>query len=74
VDRWVEELELIKNEMQWTILWFQYQAKLWRERSEREVGILPIGHKAYALKQTKLWNAFQRKCSERFELYLSLRK
>ena len=44
VDQWQEELILVKHEMQWTILWFQYQANLWRERSEREDVILPIGH------------------------------
>jgi hypothetical protein len=71
VDRWVEELVLVKHEMQWTIRWFQYQANLWRERSEREEGSLPIGHKAYAKKQRKLWNEFERKSSERFELYIS---
>ena len=71
VDQWQEELILVKYEMQWTILWFQYQANLWRERSEREDVILPIGHKSYAKKQQKLWNAFERKSSERFALYVS---
>jgi hypothetical protein len=70
VDRWQEELILVKHEMQWTILWFQNQADLWRERSEREDGNLPIGHKAYAKKQQKLWNMFQKKSSERFLMYL----
>ena len=70
VDRWLEELTLVKHEMQWTILWFQYQANLWKEHSKREDVDLPIGHKAYAAKQNKLWSAFQRKASERFSLYL----
>ena len=71
VDQWQEELMLVKHEMQWTILWFQYQANLWKERSERVDGILPMGHKSYAKKQQKLWKAFERKSSERFALYLS---
>jgi hypothetical protein len=70
VDRWQEELVLVKNEMQWTILWFKNQANLWKERSEREDVVLPIGHKAYALKQQKLYNQFERKASERFAMYL----
>jgi hypothetical protein len=70
-DRWQEELILVKHEMQWTILWFQYQANLWRERSERVDSIFPIGHISYAKKQQKLWNALERKSSERFALYLS---
>jgi hypothetical protein len=70
VDRWEEEVELVENEMQWTILWFKNQVKLWKERFEREEDILPKGHKAYAAKQLKLWNAFERKCYERFAIYL----
>ena len=70
VDRWLKELILVKHEMRWTMLWFENQANLWRERLEREDSFLPIGHKAYAMKQQKIWNAFQRKASERFYLYL----
>ena len=44
VDQWQEEQILLKHEMQWTTLWFQNQANLWRERSESVDGILPIGH------------------------------
>jgi hypothetical protein len=32
--------------------------------------MLPMGHEAYAAKQQKLWNEFQRKASEIFALYL----
>jgi hypothetical protein len=56
--------------MVWTILWFKNQAKVWRERSEREDMDLPPGHKSYAAKQCKLWNAFQTKGAERFKLHL----
>lgn len=58
------------KKMQWTLLWFQNQANLLRERAEREDSILPIGHKAYAKKQHKLWNTFQTKSLEKFALYL----
>ena len=71
VDRWDEELTLVKHEMQWTTLWFQNQAKIWEERSKREDGKLPPGHRSYAAKQQKLWKAFQKKAKERFELYLT---
>jgi hypothetical protein len=69
-DRWTEELTIVKQEMGWTILWFEYQANLWRERSEMEDSVLPKGHKAYATKQQKLWNAFKRNSFERFAIYL----
>jgi hypothetical protein len=60
----------VKHEMNWTILWFKNQADLWRERSEREDGDLPDGHKAYATKQQKLWKAFERKSFERFSIHI----
>jgi hypothetical protein len=59
VDGWQEELTLVKHEMQWTILWFQYQGNLWRKRLERLDGILATGHTSYAKKQQKLWNALR---------------
>jgi hypothetical protein len=57
--------------MQWTILWFQNQVKIWSERSLEEEATLPLGHKSYAIKQKKLWNAFLAKATERFSLYIS---
>ena len=72
VDQWTEneKLFLVKNEMQWTMLWFQNQANLWKERSEMEGDDFPVGHKAYAVKQQKLFNEFLTKSSERFKLYI----
>ena len=70
VDRWVEEETLVKHEMEWTILWFKYQADIWRDRSKREDVNLPPGHQVYATKQQKLWNSFHEKSSERFKLHI----
>jgi hypothetical protein len=66
----VEEETLVKNEMGWTILWFQNQVDTWSERSRREDGTLPSGHKSYAIKQLKLWNMFQMKAADRFSIHL----
>jgi hypothetical protein len=70
MDRWIEEETLVKHEMVWTTNWFKKQADLWRERSKKTDGDLPLGHKSYAAKQQKLWNAFHAKASERFHSYL----
>ena len=70
MDRWMEEETLVKHEMRWTTLWFKTQVELWRGRSKRDDADLPVGHKSYAAKQEKLWSAFYRKSSERFNLYL----
>ena len=71
MDRWIEEQTLVKHEMHWTILWFQNQANVWSERSKIEDEKLPLGHKAYAVKQEKLWKNFQRKATEIFGIYLT---
>ena len=60
----------MKHEMEWTILWFQNQVKVWNERGKSEDSSLTPGHKPYAIKQEKLWNAFQRKATERFSMHL----
>jgi hypothetical protein len=61
---------MVKNEMKWTMLWFQNQADIWKGRSEMEGDDLPMGHKAYAIKQQKLWKEFHTKSSEKFKLYI----
>jgi hypothetical protein len=58
--------------MQWTVLWFEYQSTLWGDRSKREDSGLVRGHKAYSIKQQKLWNTFKRKAAERFAIHLPL--
>ena len=70
VDRWHEELMLVKHEMHWTTLWFQHQAEVWSEHSKSEHSDLPVGHKAYAAKQQKLWSTFHQRSSEKFVIYI----
>jgi hypothetical protein len=70
VDRWQEEVTLVRHEMHWTTLWFQKQIKTWTDYSIRGEDYLPIGHKAYAVKQQKLWTLFHRKALEKFALYI----
>jgi hypothetical protein len=70
VDRWLEEQALVKHEMQWTILSFQYQADLWDKRSKMKDADLSMGHEAYAVKQKKLWGAFHLKAMEKFGLHI----
>jgi hypothetical protein len=70
VDRWLEEETLVKHEMGWTVLSFQYQANLWDERSKIKDSDLPKGHEAYSIKQKKLWTAFHLKALGEFGLYV----
>lgn len=58
MDRWKEELLLVRHEMLWTYLWFEYQMNLW----ERRVGeSVEAGKKAYAYKQVELWKNFMKR-------------
>ncbi|KAF8875479.1 hypothetical protein CPB84DRAFT_1668450, partial [Gymnopilus junonius] len=46
-NRWAEELELTKHEMEWTIRFYMYMATTWQTI---------IRHHAYAEKQIDMWN------------------
>ena len=54
-DRWAEEVELLKSELQWIKRYHQYQVETWEKRllsCEEMLGF-------YARKQIKTWNLFQ---------------
>jgi hypothetical protein len=54
-DRWKEELQIVENEMKWTLLWFSYHERNWEKRSE-DAGTKGLeGHRCYAEKQAIVW-------------------
>lgn len=57
-DRWMEELEIVKNEMKWTILWFEHQLREWNDRLAESKKEGQSGHIAYAEKQVAMWKMF----------------
>lgn len=57
-DRWMEEVEIVKNEMRWTILWFEHQSKEWNDRLKESKKKEQWGHIAYAEKQITMWEKF----------------
>lgn len=62
-ERWKEELDLVRNEMYWTMLWFEYQKKVWEEQVDN---VEEPGHKAYAAKQMDIWQRFQNSAEKDF--------
>ncbi|KAI6008061.1 hypothetical protein EDC04DRAFT_2582223, partial [Pisolithus marmoratus] len=56
-DRWVEEVSLVRHEMLWTVLWFEYQKSIWEKRALHSVD---AGKEAYANKQIGLWSDFSK--------------
>jgi hypothetical protein len=63
-ERWEEELKIVKNEMQWTKLWFIAQEKRWEERViwARESKL--EGHECYAKKQVCFWEKMRNRCED----------
>ncbi|KAI6034671.1 hypothetical protein BKA83DRAFT_4461027 [Pisolithus microcarpus] len=47
-DRWREEVSLVRHEMLWTTLWFQYQKEIWETQALQST---EPGKEAYASKQ-----------------------
>jgi hypothetical protein len=54
-DRASEENILVKHEMKWTVNFFQYQARQWKERKEAASS---YGHILYAARQEGIWHRF----------------
>ncbi|KAI6042083.1 hypothetical protein EDC04DRAFT_2601224 [Pisolithus marmoratus] len=54
-DRWKEEVSLVRHEMLWTGLWFEYHKKMWEPRALQST---EPGKEAYAKKQMGLWSDF----------------
>ncbi|KAI6014642.1 hypothetical protein EDC04DRAFT_2953252 [Pisolithus marmoratus] len=57
-DRWKEEVSLVRHEMLWTGLWFEYHKKMWEQRA---LQLTEPGKEAYANKQMGLWSDFASK-------------
>ncbi|KAI5983613.1 hypothetical protein EDC04DRAFT_2616104 [Pisolithus marmoratus] len=57
-DRWKEEVSLVRHEMLWTGLWFEYHKKMWEQRA---LQLTEPGKEAYAKKQMGLWSDFASK-------------
>ncbi|KAI6161829.1 hypothetical protein EDD17DRAFT_1480227 [Pisolithus thermaeus] len=63
-DRWREEVSLVRHEMLWTTLWFQYQKEIWETRALQST---EPGKEAYASKQVELWSDFTKKAGLMFQ-------
>ncbi|KAI6094077.1 hypothetical protein EV401DRAFT_1896503 [Pisolithus croceorrhizus] len=63
-DRWKEEVTLVRHEMLWTCLWFEYHKDMWEKRALEST---KPGKEAYAKKQMGLWNDFAKKARLMFQ-------
>ncbi|KAI6015713.1 hypothetical protein EDC04DRAFT_2577949 [Pisolithus marmoratus] len=58
-DRWKEEVSLVRHEMLWTELWFEYHKKMWEKAKGSAVN--RARKEAYAKNQMGLWSDFASK-------------
>ncbi|KII83158.1 hypothetical protein PLICRDRAFT_119732, partial [Plicaturopsis crispa FD-325 SS-3] len=57
-ERWEEEVLIVGNEMQWTVLWFMHQKNCWIKRRDQCGEENTNGHRIYAQKQIGMWDMF----------------
>ncbi|KAI6036179.1 hypothetical protein BKA83DRAFT_4120066 [Pisolithus microcarpus] len=63
-DRWKEEVSLVRHEMLWMGLWFEYHKNMWEQRA---LWSTEPGKGAYARKQMVLWSDFANKARPTFQ-------
>ena len=66
-DRWKEEFTLTGHEMQWTVRYFLYQAKLWEDRGIQSEHSGNQGPTAYAHRKVAMWNAMAKAAENCFK-------
>ncbi|KAG2100190.1 uncharacterized protein F5147DRAFT_747185 [Suillus discolor] len=54
-DRWNEEVVLVKQEMQWSVNFFNHKAKQWRGRRDNAASTGRTGHACYAARQCHIY-------------------
>lgn len=69
LERWKEELELVKHEMQWTVQYFRNRGDSWNTLATSTDNI-GVGERCYSAKQADLWNSFVKQAEAAFDSIL----
>ena len=66
--RWEEEYKVVRNEMVWTVNYFQYRKRQWEERriAVSDDGEVNTGLQCYTTKQAGLWRRFAEEATAKF--------
>ena len=67
-DRWREENTLCGYEMQWTVRYYKYHAKLWQDRAISAEGVGEAGQIAYCIRKSLMWSDFASAAETRFRV------
>ena len=57
-DRWDEDMGFLRDEMAWTLLFFDHEEAKWQRKAAISQMQGEQGHEAYALKQAAMWKKF----------------
>lgn len=66
--RWQEEYTLCGYEMQWTVRYYQYYAKLWEDRARSTKGVGEAGPAAYCIRKSLMWTDLATAAEARFRV------
>ncbi|KIK78216.1 hypothetical protein PAXRUDRAFT_164601, partial [Paxillus rubicundulus Ve08.2h10] len=61
-DRWIEEVELIKSEVQWTINFFHSKFRQWEKLGMQSQECGALGHTVYAAHQATIYANLRDQC------------
>ena len=63
--RWDEEVNLLKHEMQWTVAFFRHRKEKWTGLGEMEEA--KSGLACYAFRQANVWEQFEKEAEDLFD-------
>jgi hypothetical protein len=67
-NRWTEEVKIVRNEMEWTVAWFENMEYKWQRRFEKVKGEGGMsGHACYAKKQVLMWDKMENEARSTFK-------
>lgn len=71
-ERWKEEMDIVRNEMTWTVNSFRHNALLWARHAETSFAKKLPGHRYYASRQWAFWENIADNALQSFQRALVL--
>jgi hypothetical protein len=65
--RWNEELILVGHEMDWTVRYYLYQARVWKDRKSVAEGMGDNGAAVYAVRKEAMWKEMAFRAAVQFQ-------
>jgi hypothetical protein len=65
--RWMEEVVIVRNEMEWTVSWFENEQHKWEGRLHIAQEEGRSGHACYGKKQALMWEEMKQEAKNAFD-------